>query len=407
MVFLNSPLRWFSSQSYAAAESGDSSVEGPASPLSNLTGWFQKFIVKPDPSPPVIPKETSLQNKEHPPSASSTTSPSLGNLSTAEPESVRADSSSAAMGGAAPPSFNPSDPLLFENFSREFQNISLQDSFDGFRVEGFKKVNNSLQASHSLILGSQMQKDGSFYQFGPIFSTEDGSLVMMSRASLDGVLNGRIMKQFSHGYDVRLNAISSLQDSNRNLAEFCLNKYGKDWTSSFKYSLQSGMSIFAGSFSQVLHPRFQIGGELMWIPMNGVSVGTIGARYLMGNNTVSGTLTRQPAQSYPSMPANTHLCRLQYVRKITERLSMGSELECSQDFSSSSLKLGWEYLFRHARVQGFVDSSGKISVFSQDSSGLGFSGTADYYNNDFKFGFMLHVVPPPEVGQAPAAPLTL
>lgn len=69
-------------------------------------------------------------------------------------------------------------------------------------------------------------------------------------------------------------------------------------------------------------------------------------------------------------------------------------------------------MFRQARVQGLFDTAGKVSLMAQDASGIyysvfwahehkfvlvgfGVSGTVDYWKGDYRFGFMMQVVPPP------------
>jgi mitochondrial import receptor subunit TOM40 len=63
------------------------------------------------------------------------------------------------------------------------------------------------------------------------------------------------------------------------------------------------------------------------------------------------------------------------------------------------MRLVSEYAFRHARVQGMIDTSGKVSAFVSDFMGFGLSGSIDYMKNDYKFGFMMHVVPQPDQPQ--------
>lgn len=88
--------------------------------------------------------------------------------------------------------------------------------------------------------------------------------------------------------------------------------------------------------------------------------------------------------------------RVQYTRRVNERLSLATELELAPEIKDSALRLGWDYTFRHARVQGSIDSSGKIAMQAQDFSGFGVSGCIDYWNNIYRFGFMMHLLPPQE-----------
>lgn len=294
-----------------------------------------------------------------------------------------------------------SAPIQFESLSREYQNITMQDSFDGFRLEAGKAVNKFLQTSHSLFLGTQLKEGGCMYQFGPTFGVDDGSLLLMARAGLDGCVNARLVNRIGKGVEVKCNMNSSMSDETRNMYEMALDTTGRDWASSLKTAWQ-GTWILNGAFSQVLTPRLQMGGELTWIASNGASIGALGGRYVFGKNIMTGSVSRQ-ADFQNCLTNNTHTCKLQFVRNVTDRLAMATELEYHHPSVESSLKLGWEYAFRHARVQGLVDTGGKVSVCAQDFSGFGISGTIDYLRNDYKFGFMMHVMPSPE-GNSPGSP---
>eukprot|EP00922_Rhytidocystis_sp_ex-Travisia-forbesii_P053151 GHVS01078827.1.p1 GENE.GHVS01078827.1~~GHVS01078827.1.p1 ORF type:complete len:252 (-),score=14.36 GHVS01078827.1:769-1524(-) len=243
-----------------------------------------------------------------------------------------------------------------------------------------------------------MKESGYMYQFGPTFGLDDGSLLLMARAGIDGVVNGRMIKRLGKGFEFKANFNSSLSEESRNMYEMSFDNTGVDWASSMKLAWQ-GTWILNGAFSQVLSPRWQLGGELTWIATNGASIGAIGGRYAHGKNIFTGQLSRQP-DFKSAITDNTHGCKFQFVRKVTDRLAMASEFEYSHPDMESSLKLGWEYVFRHARVQGMLDTAGRVSVCAQDFSGFGMSGTIDYLRSDYKFGFMMHVVPSPEGGES-------
>ncbi|CAJ1445296.1 unnamed protein product, partial [Effrenium voratum] len=98
-------------------------------------------------------------------------------------------------------------------------------------------------------------------------------------------------------------------------------------------------------------------------------------------------------------PNQLHELRMQFVRKVTERLSLGTEFKFSYPDKESGLSLGYEYLFRNARIQGLLDTDGKVSCSVHDMTGFGFSGMIDYARGDYKFGMVMHVLPQPEPGQ--------
>jgi len=286
--------------------------------------------------------------------------------------------------------------LQYENFSKEFQSITQQDNFDGFRLEAGKTATKQLHTSHTLFLGTTLRESGYVYQFGPTFAREDGSLLLVGRYGIDGVVNGRIAKTLAKGLEFKANLNSSLKEEPRNMYELSLDYGNKEWASSLKLAWQ-GAWLLNGSFSQVITPHLQMGGDLTWIAANGASIGAIGARYSKGANILTCQLSRQPDFKSPiGLTTSQHTGKIQYVRKVTDRLSLATEYEYSPAGLQSGMKVGYEYLFRQARVQGLVDTGGKVSVMAQDFSGFGVSGVIDYWRGDYKFGFMMHVVPQPE-----------
>jgi len=286
--------------------------------------------------------------------------------------------------------------LQYENFSKEFHSVTQQDNFDGFRLEAGKTATKQLHTSHTLFLGTTLRESGYVYQFGPTFAREDGSLLLVGRYGIDGVVNGRIAKTLGKGLEFKANINSSLKEEPRNMYELSLDYANKEWASSLKLAWQ-GAWLLNGSFSQVITPNLLMGGDLTWIAANGASIGAIGARYTKGPNVLSGQISRQPDFKSPiGLTTSQHTGKIQYVRKVTDRLSLASEYEFSPSDLQSGFKVGYEYLFRQARVQGLVDTSGKVSVMAQDFSGFGVSGVIDYWRGDYKFGFMMHVLPQPE-----------
>ncbi|CDI81602.1 eukaryotic porin domain-containing protein, putative [Eimeria praecox] len=295
-------------------------------------------------------------------------------------------------------------------------NISGQDTFDGFRLEGAKQVNKYLQTCHSFCLGTQLRESGYSYQFGPtlaISAPPDPNqgenaqpppphFFAMAKLGTDGSLQGRLIKTLCQSADLKLNFNSSLKDEQRNFYEISLDNTGRDWATSLKLAWQSCW-ILDGMFSQVLTPKLQAGCEITYVASalpgaNGASMLAVGGRYnLDKQSVVSCQLSQQPDFKSPAgLTKLTHSCKVQYTRKVTDRLSMGTEFEYSHPETESALRLGWEYLFRQARVQGLIDTCGRISVFAQDYNGFGVSGLIDYWRGTYKFGFLMHVVPPPD-----------
>lgn len=83
---------------------------------------------------------------------------------------------------------------------------------------------------------------------------------------------------------------------------------------------------------------------------------------------------------------------------------MGCEYELVQGTGEidSAMRFGYEYMFKTSRVQGMLDTAGRISCMLQDmQTGFGMSGVIDYVRNDYKFGFSMQFAPAPPPGAMP------
>lgn len=285
--------------------------------------------------------------------------------------------------------------MQFEQFNREWQNISQQDNWDGFRIEAANQVTKFLQAAHTLFLGTQLRPEQYIYQFGPAFQSEDGRTMLVARAGLDGGVNGRMIQKVGKGGQFQCSSNSHLQEPQRNMHEGSVEYQGSSCAMSGKVAWQ-GAWLFAGAYSQKLMPQLHLGGDLTLVAVNGITtIGQVGLRWSEGRDIFTTSLSRSPDPKSP-IGANMHECRLQFVRKVTERLALGTELKYSHPDKESGLSMGYEYTFRQARVQGLLDTDGKVSCCVSDFVGFGFSGMIDYFRGDYKFGVVMHVLPQPD-----------
>lgn len=129
----------------------------------------------------------------------------------------------------------------------------------------------------------------------------------------------------------------------------------------------------------------------------------MGARYqLSANDTITASVGRQPDFKNPGRMTPMHNMRLQYARKVSDRLGLGTEFEYTNPDHDSSFKVAYDYTFRTGKVQGMIDSAGRIAASATDlESRFSFSGMIDYFRNDYKFGVMMQYFPQPEPEQAP------
>ncbi|KAJ1605863.1 Tom40p-like translocase [Cryptosporidium canis] len=283
-------------------------------------------------------------------------------------------------------------PLQFENFSIESQSLFQRESFDGFRAELAKSITSNLQTSYSLLLGTSNNK-GYSYQLGPSYQSLSKNTLILARVNDEGTVSGRFSHCFGNRLEGRVSLSSSLSDENKNMSEVSIDYNGEESCYSLKTAYQ-GIFLLNGLFSRLITNKLQLGGELTWITANNSSIMSVGSRYCSGRNVFFNQITRQPDFSSPGrILANVHSFRSSFHRKVSDRLSLASELEVSIPHYDSTLRFGYEYLFKTARIQGMIDTSGKVSLQCLDNKGFGISAAIDYIRSDYKFGFMMHFFP--------------
>merc|ERR1719262_1761437 len=116
---------------------------------------------------------------------------------------------------------------------------------------------------------------------------------MVARGGLDGGVNGRIIQKVGTGFELKASSNSHLKDPQRNMHEGSIEYAGSDWTGSTKLAWQ-GTWLLAGSFTQRVLPKLQLGCDLTFIPANLMTIGQIGARWSPGRDVLTATLSRTP-----------------------------------------------------------------------------------------------------------------
>ncbi|BAM39534.1 porin [Theileria orientalis strain Shintoku] len=293
-----------------------------------------------------------------------------------------------------PPS--PYDLLVYENLSREYKNVITQDNYDGFRLEADRQLNKNFQLSHSLYLGTLLKDVGYIYQIGANYASDDGKKFVMFKVGLDGNIALKAFAKLGKRLELKAVTNSKLKIDNQSTFEVGADYIDDNWTATLKCCWQ-GTFIWNICYTHQIVPSLTLGSEVTYIDANGASIGSLMARYVRGDHVLTCQLSRQPDFKQMDFSKNEVNCaRIQYARKVNDRLSLATELELSPSAKESALRLGWEYLFRHARVQGNIDTCGRIAMQTQDYNGFGVSGCIDYWNNIYRFGFMMHIMPQPE-----------
>ncbi|KAI5382614.1 hypothetical protein KIW84_070161, partial [Lathyrus oleraceus] len=95
--------------------------------------------------------------------------------------------------------------------------------------------------------------------------------------------------------------------------------------------------------------------------------------------------------------ASTGMALLSYVQKVSDKVSLATDLMCNFNSMSRDVtaSFGYDYILRQCRLRGKVDSNGVCAAFLEErlNMGLNFilSAELDHKKKDYKFGFGLTV----------------
>ncbi|ORM42324.1 putative translation factor protein [Babesia sp. Xinjiang] len=211
-----------------------------------------------------------------------------------------------------------------------------KDNYDGFRLEADRQITSNMQVSHSLFLGTIMSELGYLYQIGTNYASSDGNCLAMAKIGLDGMITARAFSK-QGDYEIKGSGNSFLRYDTRNAYEAGVDYVGNGWTASLKGAWQ-GTWILNAAYTQQLLPSLTLGSELTYVVANGTSIGAIAGRYVSGGHIFTCQWSKQP--NFKSMDytiQETDTARMQYVRRINERLALATELEVTPATKESAL----------------------------------------------------------------------
>ncbi|KAM2109124.1 hypothetical protein ACFX1X_010951 [Malus domestica] len=129
---------------------------------------------------------------------------------------------------------------------------------------------------------------------------------------------------------------------------------------------------------QSVTPHFSLGGEVFWASQHRKS----GIGYAARFNTEKMVATGQVA--------STGMLALSYVQKVSDKVSLASDLMYNHMSRDVTASVGYDYVFRQSRVRGKIDSNGCTAAYLEErlNTGLKFilSAEIDHKKKDYKLG---------------------
>ncbi|BBG94712.1 translocase of the outer mitochondrial membrane 40 [Prunus dulcis] len=265
-------------------------------------------------------------------------------------------------------------PIPYEEINREALMSLRPECFEGMRFDFTKGLNQKFSLSHSVLMGPMTV---------PSQSPETIKILLLTmidafrRVLTDGRLNARVKYDLTDNLTLKANAqLTNEPNMSHGTASF--DYKGSDYRS----QIQVGNgALLQASYIQSVTPHFSLGGEVFWAGQHRKS----GIGYAARFNTEKMVATGQVA--------STGMVALSYVQKLSEKVSLASDLMYNHTSRDVTASVGYDYVLRQSRLRGKIDSNGRTAAFLEErlSMGLKFilSAEMDHKKKDYKFGFGL------------------
>jgi hypothetical protein len=280
---------------------------------------------------------------------------------------------------------------------------------------------------HSFWLGTNMIPDGRKRTYTWLTQVADETSLYMARVDPERLsVDGRIHKAFLGGIIMSKLQIGVSAPSNEEGAgsnDQCLldvDVNGPSWSANVKYGSMGGGRMYGCAFHQAITPRLSMGGEGMYIGVNGNMMSSYLVKYTMPltESSVDDALVKNasspPGAPPPESPSSTFMAQfapagpspmpltMNYKRVVTPgRVTLGAELACNPFAlgapGTSFATLGAEFKFgTKSKLHVTVDSTAKMQSSLETKLGkepgqpsLNFSAELDHMNDEMRFGYGL------------------
>lgn len=277
-------------------------------------------------------------------------------------------------------------PIPYEEIHREAMMSLKAENFEGMRIDFTKGLNQKFSLSHSIVMGPTevpaqsadiIKVPTANYEFGANFI--DPKLMLFGRILTDGRLSARVKCDLSENLTMKANA-QLTNEPHMSHGMFNFDYKGTD----YRTQLQLGNGgLIGASYIQSVTPNLSLGGEVFWAGQHRKSGLGYAARYNTDKMVTSGQI------------ASTGMVALSYVQKVSEKVSLATDLMYNYMSRDATASFGYDYMLRQCRLRGKIDSNGCTSALLEErlNMGLNFilSAEIDHKKKDYKFGFGLTV----------------
>ena len=255
-----------------------------------------------------------------------------------------------------------------------------------------------------------MLPDGRNSSYGMTVQMNDEEGFSMARVDPERqTVDGRIHRALFGGIAMAKlqTSLSSEGSNDQLLADVDLG--AQTWTANLKYGSMGGGNVFGMNYFQSITPKLAMGGEGMYIGVNGNMLSSYTAKYSFGGALASksgegesGTAVaggEMPSYLAATYNAGQGMLSLAYKQSITsQRVTVGASLECSPTTLDSQVLVGAEFNLTRSKMNVCVDGTGRIQSVLEAKLGrepgspaLNFAAELDHGKGVMRFGYGLNI----------------
>lgn len=282
---------------------------------------------------------------------------------------------------------NLPQPIKYEELQREAYMALKFESFEGFKFDITKPLNQNFYLSHRVMLGTAEVQSGqpgvvmktpiSEYNYGATVANE--KMLLLGQIGSTGNLTSRMTWRVSDFLGLKLESrVVSEPGPTQVMGD--IEFTGADWNGQLK--LGNG-GFYGCNYMQSITPTLSAGTEAFYLAKGGKS----GVGAVLRHATPKHVSTVQVA--------TTGILSCTYFHKVNEKAQVATDFLWNTNLNEATASVGYDYHFRACRLRGNINSDGKIAACLEERLAphvtLVLSAELDHARKDHKFGFGMTV----------------
>ncbi|KAJ3425874.1 import receptor subunit tom40 [Anaeramoeba flamelloides] len=272
------------------------------------------------------------------------------------------------------------NPGRFDNILRDAQSILGLDPTDGVEFKVNQQLNPFFSLIHTLRFGSVLKPPA--YVLSSRFIRKEYAFL----GDLDQ--KGRLAARFFQQTTPKLLTTAYVEiDPEKQTTSTGIDLEYYSSSSTSKLRIQSDKTISASYLQTIFHPNLISGLEFSYLGTSQKCEIRSFTRLYHKNDVLSLELSDSPAKHF----------KINYVKKITDRIGFATDFIYNLDTNSSHSTVGIRYSMRKCRFSTLVRSSGSISSMYEELfhplGSLKINGEINYQSNHYFFGFSFRFGP--------------